>query len=73
MAQCISVTTSFASYFKLSTYDQPKDDDEKTCMRKLPYAIVVGSHMYAMICTRPYLSYPISVLSKFMDNPKKSH
>ncbi|CAI7837911.1 unnamed protein product [Closterium sp. NIES-54] len=31
-----------------------------------PYAELVGSLMYAMMCTRPDLAYPISVLARFV-------
>ncbi|CAI7896635.1 unnamed protein product [Closterium sp. NIES-54] len=31
-----------------------------------PYAELVGSLMYAMMCTRPDLTYPISVLARFV-------
>jgi hypothetical protein len=38
-----------------------------------PYQQVVGSLMYAMLCTRPDLAYPISVLSQHMANPNMEH
>lgn len=38
-------------------------------MRKAPYANVVGSIMYLMVCTKPDLAYGISILSRFMANP----
>jgi hypothetical protein len=31
-----------------------------------PYPELVGSLMYAMMCTRPDLAYPVSVLSRFV-------
>ncbi len=42
-----------------------KDDE----MVKAPYQQAVGSLMYAMLCTRPDLAYPISVVSQHMANP----
>jgi hypothetical protein len=42
-------------------------------MVKVPYQQVVGSLMYAMLCTRLYLAYPISVVSKHMANPSLEH
>ncbi|XP_062103976.1 secreted RxLR effector protein 161-like [Humulus lupulus] len=42
-------------------------------MDKVPYSNVVGSIMYLMVCTRPDLAYAISVLSKYMANPRKEH
>ncbi len=38
-----------------------------------PYQQAVGSLMYAMLCTRPDLAYPISVLSQHMANPIMEH
>ena len=29
--------------------------------------------MYAMVCTRPDLSHAVSVVSKYMHNPRKDH
>jgi len=46
-----------------------KDDE----MVKVPYQQVVGSLMYAMLCTRPNLAYPISVVSQHMANPSLEH
>ena len=37
----------------ISTENFPKSLDDKDCMSKVPYASVIGSIMYAMICTRP--------------------
>ncbi|CAI5462058.1 unnamed protein product [Closterium sp. Yama58-4] len=37
-----------------------------------PYAELVGSLMYAMMCTRPDLAYPISVLARFVGTGRHS-
>ncbi|XP_062104441.1 secreted RxLR effector protein 161-like [Humulus lupulus] len=42
-------------------------------MSKVPYSNVVGSIMYLMVCTRPDLSYAMSMLRKYMSNPGKPH
>ncbi len=42
-------------------------------MVKVPYQQAVGSLMYAMLCTRPDLAYPISVVSQHMANPSLEH
>jgi hypothetical protein len=46
-----------------------KDDE----MVKVLYQQAVGSLMYAMLCTRPDLAYPISVVSQHMANPSLEH
>jgi hypothetical protein len=38
-----------------------------------PYQQAIGSLMYAMLCTRPDLAYPISVLSQHMANRNMEH
>ncbi len=46
-----------------------KDDE----MVKVPYQQAMGSLMYAMLCTRPDLAYPINVVSQHMANPSLEH
>ncbi|PNX69499.1 retrovirus-related Pol polyprotein from transposon TNT 1-94 [Trifolium pratense] len=42
-------------------------------MEHVPYASAVGSLMYAMVCTRSDISQAVSVVSRFMANPGKTH
>lgn len=42
-------------------------------MALVPYASVVGSLMYAMVCTRPDIAHVVGVLSRYMSMPKKEH
>ncbi|CAL9029582.1 unnamed protein product, partial [Prunus brigantina] len=58
---------------KLSQEDCPKTDFEKAEMRDKPYASVVGSIMYAQVCTRPDLAFSISVLGRYQANPGLAH
>jgi hypothetical protein len=46
-----------------------KDDE----MVKVPYQQVVGSLMYAMLCSLPNLAYPRNVVSQHMANPSLEH
>ena len=39
----------------------PLTQDERTHMSLIPYALAIGSIMYSMICTRPDISYALSV------------
>ena len=41
--------------------------------QQIPYTLVVGSLMYAMVCTWPDIGYAIGVVSQFMSNPGKEH
>ena len=57
----------------ISKDNYPKSLDDKGCMSKVPYASVIGSIMYAMICTRPDVSYALSMTSRYQSNPGEGH
>jgi hypothetical protein len=42
-------------------------------MSKMPYSRVVGSLMYAMVFSCPDLSYAMSLVSRYMVNPGRTH
>ncbi|XP_071694320.1 secreted RxLR effector protein 161-like [Rutidosis leptorrhynchoides] len=42
-------------------------------MNGTPYASAIGSIMYAMLCTRPDVSYVLSMTSRYQQNPGESH
>ena len=42
-------------------------------MSKIPYASSIGSIMYAMLCTRPDVSYALSITSRYQSDPGESH
>nr|GEZ25172.1 hypothetical protein [Tanacetum cinerariifolium] len=42
-------------------------------MSKVPYANAVGSLMYLMVCTRPDIAYAVSIVSRYLAYPGKSH
>ena len=42
-------------------------------MSHVPYSSVVGSIMYAMVCTRPNILQAVSVVSRNMASPGKEH
>jgi hypothetical protein len=67
------VSTPFAPRFKLSAKQCAESDDDLEYMSKVPYSSVVGSLMYAMVCSRPDLSHAISVVSRYMANPGREH
>ena len=43
----------------------PSTKEERERMDKIPYASAIGSIMYAMICTRPDVSYALSMTSRY--------
>ncbi|KAG8486717.1 hypothetical protein CXB51_020156 [Gossypium anomalum] len=67
------VSTPLAAHFRLSSTLSPQSDDEIEYMSHVPYSSAVGSLMYAMVCSRPDLSYAVSAVSRYMANPGKEH
>jgi hypothetical protein len=57
----------------LSNKQCPTDPDEQERMRMIPYTSTIGSIMYAMICTRPDVSYALSALSRYKSNYGEAH
>jgi hypothetical protein len=47
----------------------PQNGNERTQMQSIPYASIVGSLMYAQVCTRPDISYAVSVLGRYLNDP----
>lgn len=67
------VSTLLAAHFKLSSTLCPKSDSDIEYMSRVPYSSAVGSLMYDMVCSRPNLSYALSIVSRYMANPGKEH
>jgi hypothetical protein len=42
-------------------------------MSNVPYASAIGSIMYAMISTHPYVSYALSAMSRYQSDLGESH
>jgi len=63
-----SVSTPLATHFKLSFDSCPTSKEEIEKMSHVLYSSAVDSLMYDMVCTRPCLSYAVSVVSHFMHN-----
>ena len=42
-------------------------------MRKVPYREAIGSLMYVAVATRPDISFAVSTLSQFLENPGEVH
>ncbi|KAK8535537.1 hypothetical protein V6N12_057053 [Hibiscus sabdariffa] len=51
----------------------PSTPQERERMSQIPYASAIGSIMYAMICTRPDLSYALSMTNRYQANPGEGH
>ncbi|GJX77885.1 retrotransposon protein, putative, ty1-copia subclass [Tanacetum coccineum] len=58
---------------KISSDLCPKTNDELDKMSRVPYASAIGSIMYAMTCTRPDVSFDLSMVSRHQQNPGEGH
>ncbi|KAH9668961.1 Integrase catalytic domain-containing protein [Citrus sinensis] len=59
MQDCKSISTPLSVNFKLSSSMCPSNEAERKEMSRVPYASVVGSLMFAMICTRPDIAQAV--------------
>ena len=51
----------------------PKTQDERKHMSMTPYALAIGSIMYAMLSTRPKVSYALSVTTRYQYDSVEGH
>lgn len=73
MHESIEVSVHIASHFKLSTRQSPVTEAEQKEMDQVPYANIVGSILYTMMCTRQDIAHVVSFVSRYMGNPGKDH
>jgi hypothetical protein len=73
MRDCKFIDIPIAKGECLSLRMCPKTPDEKTQIKKVPYSSVVGSLIYAMMCTRPDISFVVGMMSRYQANPEQSH
>jgi Reverse transcriptase (RNA-dependent DNA polymerase) len=58
---------------QLSKTQCPLTTDERSIMSRASYASAIGSIMYVMLCTRPDVSYALSVMIRCQANPDLEH
>src|SRR5215813_4254981 len=63
----------FCHGIHLSKEQSPKTPQAVEEMRHIPYASVVGSLMYAMLCMRSDICFAVGVVSRFLSNPGLDH
>ena len=69
MADSKPISTPLSEKEKLSAVIKVQAQADQDYMSKVPYSSVVGSLMYAMVCTRPDLAYAVSMVSRFLNQP----
>lgn len=67
------IRTPLGNYLKLSKNQSSKMTEDKEEMVKVPYTLVVGTLIYAMVCTRPNISHVVGVMSRFISYMGKEH
>ena len=67
------VCTPLTKCIRLSELNTTQSESQKEYMSHVPYASVVGSLIYTMVCTRPYLTQEVSVVIRYMGNLRKKH
>ncbi|RDY03184.1 hypothetical protein CR513_13258, partial [Mucuna pruriens] len=65
--------TLIAKRDKFSLNQCPNNDLERNEMQKIPYASVVGSLMYAQVCTRPDITFVVGVLGRYLSDLEMQH
>ncbi|RDX94390.1 hypothetical protein CR513_23227, partial [Mucuna pruriens] len=58
---------------KFSLKQCPNNDLERNEMQKIPYASIVGSLIYAQVCTHPDIVFVVGVLDKYMSDHGMQH
>lgn len=68
-----SISVPLGQQFKLNVNQRLETAAQRKEMDRIPYARIVGSVKYTMVCTRPDVSHAISVASRFMADPAIEH
>ena len=73
MTNAKAVSIPLANHLRLSIAQSLETEKDKDEMKSIPCASVVGSLMYAMVCTRPDNAHAAGLVNRFMSNAGKEH
>ena len=73
MENAKAISTPLLGHLKLNKEIYPMTKEEKEKMSKRPYISAIGSLMYAMVCTRKYISHAMGIVSRYMSHPGIEH
>ncbi|RVW67938.1 Retrovirus-related Pol polyprotein from transposon TNT 1-94 [Vitis vinifera] len=62
-----TMSTPLGQHFRLSITQAPETHEEKKFMEMIPYASMMGSVMYTMVCSRPNIAYAVSMIKGFVN------
>ena len=73
MENCKTVNTPMEGNLKLTNDMRPTTNQEKEEIKNIPYRSAIGSLNYLSTCTRPDISFAVSEVAKFNENPGIEH
>ncbi|KAJ0585764.1 putative RNA-directed DNA polymerase [Helianthus annuus] len=73
MQQCKPSVAPVVKGDVFGSFQCPTTEVEKEQMSQIPYVSVVGSLMYAQVCTRPDIAYIAGMLGRYQSNPGLDH
>ena len=68
MQDAKAIITPLSSHFTLTKEMCPKAQEEVDKISNILYSSIVGSLIYAMVCTRPDIAHVVGVVSRYMSN-----
>ena len=68
MHNCSSTRAPIVKGDKFSKARCPQNDYGREEMRTIPYSSLVGSFMYAQVCTRPDIKFVVGMLGRYLSN-----
>ena len=73
MQPCSSGKAPIVKGDRFSKGQRPQNDIERYQMKAVPYSSVVGSLMYAQLCTSLDIAFVVSVLGRYLSDLGQSH
>ncbi|KAL4271452.1 hypothetical protein GQ457_13G004180 [Hibiscus cannabinus] len=73
MKDCSPTVAPIVKGDKFNLNQCPKNEFEREQTKNIPYASVVGSLMYAQVCTRPDIAFVVGMLGRYQSNPGIDH
>ena len=71
MSKGKTVFSPLTSHLKRNSKQCPISEKDMKETSKVPYASIVASLMYAMVCTRLNITHAVGVVSRFLTNHGK--
>jgi hypothetical protein len=69
MHQCKPSPVPIVKGDRFENFQSPRNEYEIDQMKSVPYALAVGSLMYAQVCTRLDIAFATGVFGRFQKNP----